>query len=328
MIFTPCREPLHLTIILLPDSNMLALAAAIDPLRMANRFAGETLFSWTIHSPNGERVALTTGLKIDCEPLPLSLHKKVMLVIAGFNLPQHVSRALLHKIGQLGRTASAIGGVDAGGFILARAGLLSGLRATTQWEDLDEMTSKHPEVDVVLDRFVVSGKAFTAGGASPCLDMMLHLIHARCGRELAESVAGGCSYDPIHPAGDPQSLGSVAQLQQRSPKLARAVTLMQTQLEDALPVGEIAARVGLSVRRLEMLFRQVVGQSPASYYRHLRLAEARRMTVDTGLSLQDIAVRCGFNSQSAFSRAFVAAYGLPPSTLRRARPGLRVGMTP
>lgn len=328
MIFTLTTEPLHFSILVLPDSNMLALAAAIDPLRAANRAAGEMRFSWSLHTVEDGPVPLTAGFSVAAEPLPKSLNGKVLVVIAGFNLPAHTQRSVLRNLGRLASTAVAVCGVDAGGLVLARAGILDGHRATTHWEDLDEMTARYPAVEVVRDRFVISGKTFTAGGASPCLDMMLHLVRSRCGRDIAERVAGAFTYDAIHLAGDPQQPVSVAQLEKQQPRLARAVSLMESNLEECLAIADIARQVGLSGRRLEMLFRDVIGQGPAGYYRHLRLAEAHRMTVDTRLPLQDIAIRCGFNSQSAFTRAFTANYGTPPSALRRTHPGLRVGISP
>lgn len=327
MIFTPTQQPLHLAILVLTDSNMLAFAAAIDSLRAANRVSRKKLFSWSIHSSHGQAVELTSGVSIEAEPLPDTLADRALLIVAGFNLHKHATRQLLRQINKLAPSAIALGGVDAGGLVLARTGLLNGHRATTQWEDLEEMLSGYPEIDVVPDRFVISGRIFTCGGASACIDMMLHLIASRCGRDISERVAAAFTYDVAHPGGDPQSLVSIARLQKYEPKLAKAISVMESHFEESLTIADIASTVGLSTRRLEMLFQSVIGRSPASYYRKLRLAEAHRMALDTALPLQDIAVRCGFNSQSAFSRAFTAQYGTPPSTLRNANTGLRVGLS-
>ena len=48
----------------------------------------------------------------------------------------------------------------------------------------------------------------------------------------------------------------------------------------------------------------------------LRLDEARRMVTDTRLSMQDIALRCGFSSQMAFARAFRARFATTATALR------------
>ena len=87
-------------------------------------------------------------------------------------------------------------------------------------------------------------------------------------------------------------------------------------IEHPLAIARIADHLGLSQRRLEMLFAERLGTSPGRFYLDLRLDEARRMVTDTGLPLQEIALRCGFSSQMAFSRAFRARFGGTASALR------------
>ena len=84
-----------------------------------------------------------------------------------------------------------------------------------------------------------------------------------------------------------------------------------------MAIDAIAKRLRLSVRMLEYLFRQTLDMSPAAYYRRLRLQTARRMVVDTRLQLQEIAIRTGFNSLSAFSRGFKHHYQQTPGECRR-----------
>ncbi|MFD1808281.1 hypothetical protein ACFSHQ_09540 [Gemmobacter lanyuensis] len=47
--------------------------------------------------------------------------------------------------------------------MLARAGLLNGHRATVHWEDLEDFATTFPEIEVVPDRYTLSGPRFTAG---------------------------------------------------------------------------------------------------------------------------------------------------------------------
>ena len=321
MIFASAQgrpdELLDLALLLLPDANLLSLAATVDPLRAANNYAERELYRWKLYSLNGERVTLTSGIDVETSPLPRSLPGQALIVVSGFNLERYVSPELIRHLRQLAPGLAGLGAVESGGILLARAGLLNGQSATTHWEDLDDMAERFPKIKVVRDRFVLSNKLFTTGGASPCIDMMLHLISSRQGRALAERVAGAFIYDPIHSGSDPQSLVSLARLQQRAPRVAEALRLMETHIEDPLPVSQIAAVVGMSSRRLEMLFRKELGESPAACFRRMRLEQARRMVVDTQRPLQEIAVRSGFNSQAAFSRAFVAAFGLAPSRIRK-----------
>jgi transcriptional regulator GlxA family with amidase domain len=46
---------------------------------------------------------------------------------------------------------------------------------------------------------------------------------------------------------------------------------------------------------------------------------ANRLVMDSGLAMREIAVRSGFNSLSAFSRAYAVRFGSPPSSTRSSR---------
>ena len=91
---------------------------------------------------------------------------------------------------------------------------------------------------------------------------------------------------------------------------------METQIDSPEPVAATARAVGLSPRRLETLFRQALGTTPAAHALDLRLQAARRMLTDTRHPLADVALRTGFSSPSTLSRAFRARFGQPPGSLR------------
>jgi transcriptional regulator GlxA family with amidase domain len=70
-------------------------------------------------------------------------------------------------------------------------------------------------------------------------------------------------------------------------------------------------------RTLEGIFRKSIGETPGAYYLRLRLTAARKLVVDTRVSMTDIAARTGFSSAAALSRAFSRSFGKPPTALRR-----------
>ena len=146
---------------------------------------------------------------------------------------------------------------------------------------------------------------------------MLELIRARHGSELALRVAGALLYEPVHGATDPQRAVPAARIARDTPALGRAIALMEARIEDPPPIAAIARDVGLSQRRLEMLFAERLGQSPGRFFLDLRLDEARRMATETALSLREIGLRSGFSSQVTFARAFRARFGATASDIRR-----------
>jgi len=83
-----------------------------------------------------------------------------------------------------------------GAFILASAGLLDGLTATTTAHLIDQLHTKFPRVTVVRDRsFVDNGKIVTAAGLSSGIDGALHVLSVMEGRGAAQQVALQQEYD-------------------------------------------------------------------------------------------------------------------------------------
>jgi len=81
-----------------------------------------------------------------------------------------------------------------GAFILAKAGLLDGLRATTTASHIDELAVAAPKAHAVRERVVDNGKIITSGGLSAGIDAALHVVGREFGRLRAEDVARGIEY--------------------------------------------------------------------------------------------------------------------------------------
>ena len=118
----------------------------------------------------------------------------------------------------------------------------------------------------------------------------------------------------MNPPTDPTDVG--ARPPGRDPRVAAALARMSAHLEEVLPLEAIARAEGLSLRRLEQLFRAGLGQGPGAAYLELRLQAARRMVIDTRHDMREVALRCGFADPTSFSRAFRRRFGGPPSRLR------------
>jgi transcriptional regulator GlxA family with amidase domain len=104
----------------------------------------------------------------------------------------------------------------------------------------------------------------------------------------------------------------------KSPKLLAAIVRMEDNLEKPLPLAEIASDVGLSARQLERLFGRHLGSTPKRHYRDLRLHRARLLLRQTGLSIVDVLLACGFTSHSHFTRCYRERFGRTPKEERAA----------
>ena len=93
--------------------------------------------------------------------------------------------------------------VCTGSLLLAAAGILDGLEATTHWLARDELAALGAVP--VPDRVVRQGKIVTAAGVSSGIDMALHLAALEAGDTVAQAIQLGIEYDPAPPfdAGSP-----------------------------------------------------------------------------------------------------------------------------
>ncbi len=318
-IFAPSQRRIKATLLLIPDSCIMSLASVLDVMRAANRQSQQPLFSWEIVTLDGAAAQLTCGLSIYPDRrLDQSCKGDVLIIICGFNQDKHISLKQLRQLHAVLPNFSALGGIEAGGWILARTGRLDGKQATTHWEDLEDFARRFPQVITKPDRYVIDGNLFTTGGASPTFDFMLHWIRQRFGYQLALDVASVFIYDGTHQGTDAQHYVSLGRLKQHEPRVAAAIRLMEQHIETPLPLPEIARQLRVSVRTLAHLFTQTLEIPPGRYYRHLRLQTARRLVLDTRLAMQEIALRTGFGSLAAFSRQFKMHYAISPGQLRAA----------
>jgi len=131
-------------------------------------------------------------------------HPDIVVVPGGFgtrNLLHH--EPILSWLRSAHETSTYTTSVCTGSLLLAAAGLLDGVPATTHWlarEVLGELGARP-----VPDRIVEHGKIVTAAGVSSGIDMALRLVQLMHGDELAQAVQLGIEYDPQPPldAGSP-----------------------------------------------------------------------------------------------------------------------------
>ena len=209
-----------------------------------------------------------------------------------------------------------MGGVGGGAFLLARAGLLKGRRVTLHWAYATAFREEYPDVALRRSLYEIDGNIMTSGGGMSPLDMMHAIICTEHGEKLAVGVSEWFLHTDIREGQAAQRLSLEARLGVHHPGLIRALESMEASLEDPLSRAQIAQIAGVSERQLDRLFPVQVGVGLSAYYRRLRLERARSLVLQTSLSLTEVAVACGFNSASTFSKSYRAEYGEPPRSER------------
>src|SRR5690606_17704556 len=99
--------------------------------------------------------------------------------------------------------------------------------------------------------------------------------------------------------------------------VARALKLIEQGALDDQPVAALAQQLHLGERQLRRLFVERLGAPPIGVRGTRRLLFAKQLLTETRLSVTEVALAAGFNSQRRFNDAFVRAYALAPRDLRR-----------
>lgn len=313
----PKSYPQKLTFLLVPGFSLFGLTSMLGALRHANRASGRSLYEWHLISEHGGLVVSSDELEIMTHNSLLDVPDCETLIVCAGNSPQdHVTPALLGYIRHQASHGADIGSQDTAAYITAAAGVLDGYRTTMHWESFQSTTESFPNVDLVQELFVVDRKRFSCSGALSGLDMMLHLISTQHGNGLATEVADELIYTQKRAHSDPQRATLQSRLDSRNPHLIDAVQLMERNMEEPLTIPEIAQHLGISDRELERLFRHYLQETPKTYYRNIRLDQARWMLQQTTDSVTNISVACGFSSLSHFTRSYQQRFQRKPSQER------------
>ena len=314
--------PRRFVFLLLDQFTMLSFAGALEPLRIANRMLGRKAYDWILVGETGVSISCSNGasFKLDGGLAEVGRDDTV-LVCGGMEVHKAATKPILNWLRREARRGIAIGGLCTGSYALAKAGLLDGKKATIHWENQDGFAEEFDDVTLTKSVFVIDGNRWSTAGGTSSLDLMLKVIAADHGEDLANSVADQLIYSSIRTDQDTQRLSIPTRIGVRHPKLSQVIQMMEQNIEDPMSPADLAEEVGMSTRQLERLFRRYLNRSPKRYYMELRLQRARNLLMQTDMSVINVALACGFASPSHFSKCYRSHYNTTPYRERGTQAG-------
>ena len=299
---------------------MIAVANAVEALRMANRVSNQPAYHWQLTTLDGSAAQASNGLTMaPTVPLAQMRDLELVFVCGGVNVSNAVTPKLLSALRRLAEQRVPLGGLCTGGYALAMAGLLDRYRATIHWENLSALREQFPRVQICEQLFTIDRDRFTCSGGVAPLELMLNLIESKLGTRIARLVSEQFIVDRIRTADDRQYVPLRAQVGASHPSLIAVAQLMEANIENPLSLEEISRQAGISRRQIERLFKHYVQSVPKRYYLEMRLRRARELLLQTAMPIMAVSTACGFQSPPHFSKCYRSHFGHPPIAERQLR---------
>jgi len=322
----------RVVILATPEAQSLEVAGPMEVFGTANfklREAGrERSLPYVVElASTGDSLRITStmsGLQlVATKPWNrLSGEIDTLLVVGGVNIWTGESNPqLLRWLRDQSKKVRRLGSVCTGAFVLAKAGLLDGRRATTHWCFTQKLKEEYPRVKVDPEPiFVRDGTIVTAAGVTSGIDLCLSLVEEDLGLDIALRVARALVLFVRRSGGEKQFSTALAfQSSSKIPLRELPIWIVEN-LSTPLSVDQLASKLGMSVRNFSRTFAREFGSTPAKFVAGLRVETAKRLLEDSHKTMEQVAVECGFGSVDSMQRNFREQTDRSPRAFRRLVP--------
>jgi transcriptional regulator GlxA family with amidase domain len=239
------------------------------------------------------------------------------VIVPGYEPHRWVPPAVVDTLREAHTRGRRLVSVCTGAFAPAEAGVLDGRRATTHWQNTEELARDFPLVTVdpdVLD--VDDGDVLTSAGVSCGIDLCLHIVRRDLGAPAANTVALAIVAAPHREGGQAQYVQAPVGLHETS-SLAPTRGWALERLREPLTVATLADHAGVSPRTFARRFTEESGLTPLRRLLRARLNLARELLEGGDASIEHIAHRCGLGTATNLRLHFRRRFGTTPTAYRR-----------
>lgn len=307
----------HFSFFLVPDFSLVAMSCAIDVLRAANVEVGSHKFSWELVSEGTRFVRSSSQIEMPCTPLSEAQKSEVIVICGGLQSHLFHSERAANWFKTQARRGTTIGSISDGAYVAASVGLFDNCRSTIHWKCQSGYRERFPDLDIRTSLLEIDGNRFSCAGGTASLDLMLSFVVNELSASIAKQIAENYFHDVIRGDDQIQHRLNALRFATRDRKLSEALLMMEAGLENPIPLAIIANRLNISHRQLDRLFHRHLNISPSSHYRDMRLLRASALLKQTGLSVGEVAVSCGFHSASHLSKFFKGKFDKTPLQYRQ-----------
>jgi AraC family transcriptional regulator, transcriptional activator FtrA len=240
------------------------------------------------------------------------------IVVSPTDYPDEVPLAILEELWRAHRRGQRIVSLCTGAFVLARAGVLDGRRATTHWAECETLARQYPLVEVdpnVL--YVDEGDLLTSAGSAASIDLLLHIVRLDYGTEIANRVARDLVVPPHRDGDQAQYIDTPMPSYAGADLFTETLGWAQSHVDESVTIDDLAARSAMSPRTFVRRFGETTGTTPYKWLLQQRVERAQRLLETTDLSIDIVAARSGFGTADNLRKHFRRTVHTSPNSYRR-----------
>ena len=325
-------RPLHVSIVVLPESMMSPVSGIYEVLAALHHFArydaaipSEARFRPEIVAPKPDLPSIATELSLRVQRTIAEVERTDIVIVPSMLVIDDVWKSgrygeLVAWIARMHAQGAELCSACSGIFLLAETMLWKNREATVHWGYATSFEKTHPQVKLRLQEALVisgdRGELVSSGASTAWHDLVLFLIARHVGPTAAQAIArfllmqwhadGQGPYVVFSP---PTNHGDAL------------VSELQLWLEDnyAAPaaVEGLVKQSGLPERTLKRRFSRATGLAPLAYIQRLRIEEAKRRLERTDLPIDEISWTVGYEEPAFFRRLFKRITDITPGEYRR-----------
>ena len=313
----PAGRPLRVAVLAFDRISPFHLA--VPCVLFGDRHPGAPVFDLRVCAGEPGPLRTTAGFEVHTRHGLSALRWADWVIVPSWRDPaERPTEAVLKALVAAHCRGALVVGLCLGAFLLAEAGLLDGLEATTHWSAADEFARRYPMVHLkpgVL--YVDAGQVVTSAGTAAGLDCGLHLLRRHFGANVANRVARRLVVAPHRQGGQAQFIEHPLPDAQGDARIVALLDRVRASLADDHDLDRMADGAAMSRRSFTRHFRKVTGTTPKQWLLCERLALAQRLLEATEEPVELIAHRVGFASAAVLRQHMRKAFGLSPMAWRQ-----------
>ena len=301
--------------LLLEGYSLISFASAIEPLRLANKVIGRTVFRHRCYSADGADAPASNGMMMRVDGPVSAMTQADLLVVCSSDGVERLNltadtRAAIRTFAHRG---SRVAGICTGAYVLASLGLLRDRGCTIHWEYAEMFRELFLETELHPSLVHVDDKVMTCAGGTSAFELMVHFIEDVCDLSVGRAVADIALHHELRVGSSSQRSDPARRLGITNAHLSRCIELMEGNIENPLTSIEIAEQLGISWRHIGRLFQRYLGDTPQNYYRKIRLEVARHLIRRSDLPIIEVVFASGFVNSAHFTRSYRETFGVSPA---------------